>query len=441
MFKLNLGLLDYLVNDLKIITEEWQFWLLNIGFVLLGITVAYLLGSINTAIVISKVFYHDDIRKYGSGNAGLTNMLRTYGKGAAGLTLLGDMLKTALAILFTGCLFGFHYMGGISLNDGYCYMAGLFAVVGHVFPIYYGFKGGKGVLVTATMALILTPIPFLFLLAIFIIVVALSKYVSLGSVTAAVLYPVAVNAYINIFLSGKAPAILVFHGLSGASGSWLDFVKFAAQGYVVAALDSRGQGGFSEDVGGVPGTTFSTPFMRGFDGEPRDLHCCDLFLDTAQLAKVVMGLDFVDETRVAATGGSQGGALTLACASLVPSLKLCAPTYPYLCDYKRVWEMDLAKGAYDGIRYYLRSYDPTHAHIDEFFTKLGYIDLQFLAPRIKAKVYMSTGLMDTTCPPSTQFAAFNKITAEKTVEIYPDFGHEGLKGSDERIYNFICENL
>ena len=242
-------------------------------------------------------------------------------------------------------------------------------------------------------------------------------------------------------LTGKAPAILVFHGLSGASGGWLDFVKFAAQGYVVAALDSRGQGGFSEDVGGVPGTTFSTPFMRGFDGEPRDLHCCDLFLDTAQLAKVVMGLDFVDETRVAATGGSQGGALTLACASLVPSLKICAPTFPYLCDYKRVWEMDLAKGAYEGIRYYLRSFDPTHERIDEFFTKLGYIDLQFLAPRIKAKVYMSTGLMDTTCPPSTQFAAFNKITADKKVEIYPDFGHEGLKGSDERIYKFICENL
>ena len=103
--------------------------------------------------------------------------------------------------------------------------------------------------------------------------------------------------------------------------------------------------------------------------------------------------------------------------------------------------MDLAKGAYEGIRYYLRSFDPTHERIDEFFTKRGYIDLQFLAPRIKAKVYMSTGLMDTTCPPSTQFAAFNKITSDKFVEIYPDFGHEGIKGSDERIYKFICANL
>ena len=242
-------------------------------------------------------------------------------------------------------------------------------------------------------------------------------------------------------INGKAPALLRFHGLSGSSPDWSDMINWVAQGFVVAAMDTRGQGGYSEDVGGVPGTTHTTQFVRGIDGEPSDLHCRDLFLDTAQLARVVMALDYVDETRVAAHGGSQGGALSLACAALVPSLKLCAPIYPYLCDYKRVWEMDLDKGAYEGMRYYLRSFDPTHEHIDEFFTKLGYIDLQFLAPRIRAKVYMSTGLVDTTCPPSTQFAAYNKITSEKQVEIYPDFGHEGLKGAPDRVFKFICNNI
>ncbi len=242
-------------------------------------------------------------------------------------------------------------------------------------------------------------------------------------------------------VTAKIPAILEFHGLSGSSPDWNSLIKFVAQGYCIASLDTRGQAGYSEDVGGVPGTTYSTPFMRGFDGAPEDLHCRDLFLDTAQLARVVMGLDYVDETRVAAMGGSQGGALSLACASLVPSIKLCAPIYPYLCDYKRVWEMDLAKGAYEGIRYYLRAFDPRHEHIDEFFEKLGYIDLQFLAPRIRATVYMSTGLMDTTCPPSTQFAAYNKITSPKSVEIYPDFGHEVMKGSHDLIFRFFAENL
>lgn len=240
-------------------------------------------------------------------------------------------------------------------------------------------------------------------------------------------------------ICGKAPAVLLFHGLSGDSGEWASLLKYVSEGFVVASMDCRGQGGKSEDVGGTLGTTHSTQFVRGLDGDPKDLHCRDLFLDTAMLARIVMGLDFVDEARVGATGVSQGGALTVACAALVPSLKLCAPVYPYLSDYKRVFEMDLNKGAYEGLRYYFRHFDPTHAREDEIFTKLGYIDIQYLAPRIRAKVLMGTGLMDTTCPPSTQFAAYNKITSEKRVVIYPDYGHENLKGHGDIIFNFLSE--
>lgn len=84
------------------------------------------------------------------------------------------------------------------MGEGYCYVAGLFAVLGHIFPIYYGFKGGKGVLATSTMALILTPIPFLILFVFFVIIVWISKYVSLGSVTVAILYPVLLHGYFTI---------------------------------------------------------------------------------------------------------------------------------------------------------------------------------------------------------------------------------------------------
>lgn len=186
-----------LLSALKF-SADWHFYITFMGFVLLLIAGSYLFGSINSSIIISKVLYHDDIRKHGSGNAGMTNMLRTYGKGAAGLTLLGDMLKTALAIVLGGILFGFNYAGGVSMGEGYCYVAGLFAVLGHIFPIYYGFKGGKGVLATSTMALILTPIPFLILFVFFVIIVWISKYVSLGSVTVAILYPVLLHGYFTI---------------------------------------------------------------------------------------------------------------------------------------------------------------------------------------------------------------------------------------------------
>lgn len=202
MFDLNNGLIHHLE-----FTAPWQATLTFVVFILVSMACAYLLGSVNSAIIVSKVFYKDDIRSHGSGNAGLTNTLRTYGKGAAALTLLGDVLKTAVAVFITGLLLGFNYKAGVSYNEGYCYMAGLFVVLGHIFPVFYGFKGGKGVLCTAAMALILTPAPFLILFAIFALVVYLSGYVSLGSVTVGVLYPVVVHAYIA-FNFGQAHAIL-----------------------------------------------------------------------------------------------------------------------------------------------------------------------------------------------------------------------------------------
>lgn len=160
--------------------------------------IAYLLGSLNSAIIISRLVYKDDIKTKGSGNAGLTNMLRSFGGRAALLTLFGDLFKTALAIGLAGLLFGFMYAGGISFSEP-CYLAGLFAVLGHIFPVFYKFKGGKGVLVTSAMALFLTPLCFLVLLVIFVIIVAISKYVSLGSVSVAFLYPVVLSGYLKMF--------------------------------------------------------------------------------------------------------------------------------------------------------------------------------------------------------------------------------------------------
>lgn len=238
-------------------------------------------------------------------------------------------------------------------------------------------------------------------------------------------------------VSEPHPAILQFHGYTGNCGEWNDKLNFVANGYSVAALDCRGQGGYSEDVGGVTGNTFRGHIIRGLDDKPEDLLFRHIFLDTAQLAGIIMSMPEVDETRVGAMGGSQGGALTLACASLEPRIKRLAPMFPFLCDYKRVWEMDLAKDAYEEIRTYFRFYDPLHVREEEIFTKLGYIDLQNIVKRIKGQVMIAVGLMDTICPPSSQFAAYNKITAPKEMKIYPDFGHEGLPGFGDMTYQFM----
>lgn len=97
----------------------------------------------------------------------------------------------------------------------------------------------------------------------------------------------------------------------------------------------------------------------------------------------------------------------------------------------------MAERAYAELKQFFRSFDPIHEREEEVFIKLGYIDLQYLAPRIKGEVMMGVGLMDNVCPPSTQFAAFNKIAAPKRTVIYPDFGHEALPGFDEKTLEFM----
>jgi cephalosporin-C deacetylase len=230
-------------------------------------------------------------------------------------------------------------------------------------------------------------------------------------------------------------AVLMFHGYSMSAGDWADKLAYVAAGYLVLAMDVRGQGGWSEDVGGVQGTTLRGHIVRGLDGPPENLLYRHIFLDCAQLARV--GLDMVDGAPLYATGASQGGGLTIACASLEPRVERIVPWYPFLCDYKRVWEMDLARDAYDEMQTWFRRFDPTHEREDEIFTKLGYIDLQHLTHRIKAETLMAVGLMDTICPPSSQFAAFNRIGAKKEIVVYPDFGHEGLPGMNDRTFQFL----
>jgi cephalosporin-C deacetylase len=240
--------------------------------------------------------------------------------------------------------------------------------------------------------------------------------------------------------SKKHPAVVQFHGYTGHCGDWADKLNYVGLGFSVAAMDCRGQGGRSEDVGGICGNTYRGHIIRGLEeDDPQKLLFRHIYLDTAQLAGIVMDMPEVDAKRVGAMGGSQGGGLTLACAALEPRIKRAAPMFPFLCDYKRVWEMDLAKDAYEELKTYFRHFDPQHKREDEIFKKLGYIDNQHLASRIRAEVLMAVGLMDTICPPSSQFAAYNKITAKKSLAIYPDFGHEGLPGFLDQTMQFMAK--
>ena len=139
--------------------------------------IAYLLGNLNGAVIISHLVAHEDVRTKGSGNAGLTNFTRNYGASASVFVILIDVGKAAAACLVGGLLLGRfgHYIDGVALG-------GLFVIVGHDFPALLGFKGGKGILSGVTVALMLDWRIGLFVFGIFLLAYALTKYVSLGSV-------------------------------------------------------------------------------------------------------------------------------------------------------------------------------------------------------------------------------------------------------------------
>ena len=156
---------------------------------------AYLLGSVDTGILVSKFVYHDDVRNHGSGAAGMTNMLRTFGKKAAAMTATGDVLKGVLAVCIGRWLF--HMLpadAGMSPYLG-VYLAAIFAVLGHLYPLYFGFKGGKGVLVAAGAILAIQPVLLPFLAIIFLVCLIPTGMVSLGSITMAAAYPVLTLVY------------------------------------------------------------------------------------------------------------------------------------------------------------------------------------------------------------------------------------------------------
>ncbi len=181
----------------------------------LSAIVSYLFGSISFAVIVTRLLRHQDIRDFGSGNAGATNVLRSQGKLPALLTTIGDLLKSAAAVTFSGWAFADLQLappdGALTENLSLigCYLGGFFCMLGHLYPVFFGFRGGKGVMSTAGMMLLLDWRATLLLLAIFIAVLLCSRMVSLGSVTvAALLAPV--TYLFRTFLYHQDPSTVWF---------------------------------------------------------------------------------------------------------------------------------------------------------------------------------------------------------------------------------------
>jgi cephalosporin-C deacetylase len=226
------------------------------------------------------------------------------------------------------------------------------------------------------------------------------------------------------------PAVVEYIGYGGGRGLPHEHLLWAAHGYHQFVVDTRGQGSrfLTGDTPDPHGSGPSAPgfLTRGVDA-PENLYYRRLFTDAARAVDAVRTLPGVDPNRVATWGHSQGGALALAAAALVPDVTACAARTPFLCGIDRA--AAIGPGApYTELTHYLATHRVSGpAALDV----LAYVDCALLAPWIRCPTWVCVALMDTVCPPSGIFGAVNNLTAPVELVIRPYNEHEGGAGFDE----------
>lgn len=223
------------------------------------------------------------------------------------------------------------------------------------------------------------------------------------------------------------PLACIIHYIGYGSGRGFphDWLFWPSAGYALFVMDTRGQGGVGRfgDTPDMPDG--ANPFTPGFMTQgilnPKHYYYRRVYTDAVRAVEAIKTRPDVDETHIALTGGSQGGGITIAAAALSEGISLCIPDVPFLCHFRRAVGLT-EQFPYQEIVKYLST---QRHHEEEVFTTLDYFDGMNMAARIKAKSLFSTSLMDTICPPSTVFAAYNQVEAPKEISVYNFNNHEG----------------
>ncbi len=226
--------------------------------------------------------------------------------------------------------------------------------------------------------------------------------------------------------SGKLPCVVEYIGYGGGRSFPIDWLLWASAGYAHLVMDTRGQGsawssGDTPDLYSDGGNPHFPGSMTNGILDPKHYYYRRVFTDAVRAIEAARKHRDVDASRIAVTGGSQGGGITIAAAGLVPDVAAAMPDVPFLCHYRRATEL---VDTYP----YKEIADYCHIHrdkVDTVFSTLSYFDGVHFSTRARARALFSVGLMDEICPPSTVYAAYNHWAGEKDIKIYPYNGHEG----------------
>lgn len=235
---------------------------------------------------------------------------------------------------------------------------------------------------------------------------------------------------------GPFPVVIVYHGYSGNKGAIYNLLPWVAAGYAVVAVDTRGQTGDSTDPG-----PYSSGHWRGYMTagilDPEEYYYRGAFVDCVRALDFVCSRPELDGKRIALTGISQGGGLTLAVAALDRRPKAAMARVPFLCHYRRALEIS-DKEPYWEIAQYCNYYPERE---EQVFRTLSYCDNLNLAPRITCPTLVTVGLQDLICPPSTIFGTYNHMECEKEILVYPFMGHADSNAQWEPMFRWAREHV
>ncbi len=235
---------------------------------------------------------------------------------------------------------------------------------------------------------------------------------------------------------GKFPGLCLYHGYSMRGARPLDMVAYASLGMCVLSMDCRGQNGQSQD-GAVYPDGHHLGWMTQGIRSPQTYYYRYVYTDCVRALELLAQREEVDASRLAITGGSQGGALTLSTAALSRRPILALADIPFLCDFQRSMAIT-PSGPYPELASFFRTHPDMH---QQGLHTLSYFDCMNLAPMIRCRTVIANGLWDDICAPSTIFAAYNHITAQKQMEVYPFHRHETPYEHNELKLQLLAETL
>ncbi len=241
--------------------------------------------------------------------------------------------------------------------------------------------------------------------------------------------------------AGPFPVILFFHGYNGNKGQINQYLKWVFLGFAVMAIDVRGQSGESIDNKVYPPPSVSGYMTKGMFSK-NDYYYRGVYMDCPKAVDFLSTQKSLDINRLCVTGISQGGGLSLATASFDSRVKLVIAMIPYLCHFERAIEVGETPEniTYNEFKSIANMYPDKER---EMYDTLSYFDNLNLCKGIEAKTFISVGLRDTCCPPSTVFAVYNHIQSKKGIDVYPFYGHDAgiALAYQEKMLAYIMNNL